>query len=96
MWRVSGDARAPALESHTGRAANYRAGCVDESGRLFVDTDLGLGLVHTLDMGLAAEAVECGAWSAAPCRFDELPARHGYRLRPEPPAGAGAKSTPAT
>jgi hypothetical protein len=96
VWRVSGDARAPALESHTGRAANYRAGCVDESGRLFVDTDLGLGLVHTLDMGLAAEAVECGAWTAAPCRFDELPARHGYRLRPEPPAGAGAKSTPAT
>ena len=55
---------------------------VDEHGRLFLDTDLGLGLVHTLDMGLAADAVERGTWAPQEIRFDELPARFGYRLSP--------------
>jgi hypothetical protein len=86
VWRVGGDARAPTIESHTGRPARYRAALVDEAGRLFIDTDLGLGIVHTLDMAPAAEAIEAGTWRAEPCLGGELPMRYGYRLRPEPPA----------
>ncbi len=33
---------------------------LDESGRLYLVTDLGLGLVHTSDMAQAADAVERG------------------------------------
>ena len=55
---------------------------VDEQGRLFLSTDLGLGIVHTADMEVAARAVESGAWQPVSIRFDALPARFGYRLSP--------------
>ena len=70
------------LESHTGRAARYEAALLDEGGRLFVATGLGLGLVHTLDMAAAGEAVASGAWQVEEVRFASLPARYGYRLSP--------------
>ena len=77
--RASG---APALASHTGRAAEAAETFVDEHGRLFVATDLGLGIVHTLDMEAAADAVERGDWNAAETTFAALVARFGYRLGP--------------
>jgi hypothetical protein len=82
VWRVQGDAKVPQLTSHTGRPAVFEAAFVDEDGRLFVATDIGLGLVHTLDMGLAADAVEAGTWPVEEVRFETLPGRFGYRLSP--------------
>jgi hypothetical protein len=79
VWRVDA---AGGLESHTGRAARYEAALLDEAGRLFVATGLGLGLVHTLDMAAAGEAVASGAWQVEEVRFASLPARYGYRLSP--------------
>ena len=79
VWRVEA---AGGLQSHTGRAARYEAALLDEAGRLFVATDLGLGLVHTLDMAAAGEAVASGAWQVEEVRFASLPARYGYRLSP--------------
>ena len=55
-------------------------------GRLFLDTDLGLGIVHTLDMGLAADAVERGQWAPG-IAFAELPRRYGYDAQPGRAAG---------
>ncbi|HSM22222.1 MAG TPA: DUF2946 domain-containing protein, partial [Rubrivivax sp.] len=68
---------------------------LDEDGRLFLDTDVGFGLVHTLDMGLAAQAVECGAWVPAEMPFAQMPARFGYVLRPRDKAAPGAASNAA-
>jgi hypothetical protein len=82
VWRVQGDAKAPELTSHTGRPAAFDAAFVDEQGRLFVATDIGLGIVHTLDMGLAADAVEAGTWPVEEVRFETLPGRFGYCLSP--------------
>jgi hypothetical protein len=62
---------------------------LDEAGRLFLDTDLGYGLVHTLDMGIAAQAVEEGRWQPAEMPFAAMPARFGYRLQPQPQPGPG-------
>ena len=59
----------------------FRSAQVDEQGRLFLDTDAGYGIVHTLDMEAAADAVERGHWAPEPVAFAELPARFGYRLR---------------
>jgi len=67
---------------HTGQAAQYRSAWVDEHGRLFIDTDLGFGVVHTLDMETAADAVEAAQWSPGESRFAALPQRFGYRLKP--------------
>jgi len=84
VWRL--DARDGEVEvrSHTGRAAVVDTSWLDERGRLFLATDLGLGIVHTLDMELAAGQVEAGRWQPAPTRFDELPGRFGYQLSPQP------------
>jgi hypothetical protein len=81
VWRVDADAR---LQSHTGREARYQTALLDEHGRLFVASDLGLGVVHTLDMEAASDAVERGAWQPQDARFAELPARFGYVLEPAP------------
>jgi hypothetical protein len=83
VWRLHDDAAAgPAVTSHTGRAAVVQETFVDDSGRLFLGTDLGLGIVHTLDMEAAADAVERGAWKPVEARFDALVERFGVRLSP--------------
>ena len=41
---------------------------------MFLRTDLGFGIVHTLDMEAAADAVEHGLWVPRDIRFAELPA----------------------
>ncbi len=82
VWRVDAAPGWP-VTSHTGRAATPHGAWLDDSGRLFLDTDLGLGLVHSMDMGVAAQAVEAGHWQPAELPFAEMPARFGYRLRPQ-------------
>lgn len=91
VWRLheAADGRAaPRLVSHTGREARFEAALLDEHGRLFLATDLGLGIVHPQDMHLAVAPVESGAWSVQELAFEALPARHGYVLRPRPPQSA--------
>ena len=83
VWRLqTAPAGAPLIESHTGRAAQFASASVDEAGRLFLATDLGLGLVHTLDMEAAASAVEDGTWVPAQAQFSELPQRFGFVRKP--------------
>ncbi len=89
IWRLD---EAAAVTSHTGRSARAEAAWLDEHGRLFLATDLGLGLVHTLDMGRAARAVERGDWTPQPVAFDELPARFGYRLSPAADVAAATRA----
>ncbi|MDQ2778020.1 MAG: DUF2946 family protein [Pseudomonadota bacterium] len=84
VWRVDS---APdfALHSHTGQRATARSAWLDEHGRLFIDSDIGFGIVHTLDMLAAAEAVEAGVWQPADTEFTRMPARFGFVLDPEAP-----------
>jgi len=97
VWRV--DAAAPwAVHAHTGTAAVPRSVWIDERGRLFLDADLGFGIVHTLDMAAAADAVEQGRWQPRKMAFESMPAHFGYRLRPAPEANeppVGGSSAPA-
>lgn len=79
-------AAAPRLRAHTGHEAGpVRGAWLDEHGRVFLDTPQGLGLVHSLDMAVAADAIEAGLWPLHETRFAELPARFGFCLRPRPP-----------
>ncbi|TFY96610.1 DUF2946 family protein [Ramlibacter humi] len=70
------------VETHSGLPARPRASLVDEQGRLFLDTDRGLGLVHTLDMHAAADLVEQGRWSPEEVDSAALPARFGFVASP--------------
>ncbi len=90
VWRLTAGAagQPPAVASHTGRAATVRSVWLDEAGRLFLDTELGFGLVHTLDTALAADAIEAGLWQPGELPFAQMPARFGYVTRPAPPAPA--------
>ena len=83
VWRLDAVAgAAPRITSHTGLAATFESAWLDQRDRLFLATDLGLGIVHTLDMEAAAGAVENAAWSPTTTAFDALVSRFGYRLAP--------------
>jgi hypothetical protein len=83
VWRLTERAgQAPAIVSHTGRAADYRDAWLDDAGRVFLACDIGFGLVHTLDAGLAADALEAGHWALEEMPFALMPERFGYALSP--------------
>ncbi len=75
VWRVSEDG---SICDHTGQPAQMQSCWLDERGRLYLLSQRGLGLVHTLDMGLAADAVERGQWLPEAINFSDLPARFGF------------------
>ena len=56
---------------------------VDEEGRLYLVTDLGVGLVHSADMALAADSVEAGRWTPHEVRADDLPKRFAFVRSPQ-------------
>ncbi len=62
IWRLQPDGR---VLSHTGLPVKVLDSLLDEAGRLYLTTDLGLGLVHSADMALAADHVEAGVWTPA-------------------------------
>lgn len=84
IWRLAGAVPAVAIHSHTGRAASFESAWLDEAGRLYLLTDLGLGLVHSLDMELAAGMVEAGLWQPQDIAAAALPARFGFQRAPQP------------
>jgi hypothetical protein len=82
VWRIADD-KAFAVTAHTGQPVDAISACLlDELGRLYLATPLGLGLVHTQDVALAAEAVEQGLWTPDAVRADDLPQRFGHVLSP--------------
>ena len=83
VWRVRADGDALQVHDHRGLPAAAGACWLDEHGRLFLASDRGLGIVHTLDMLDAAQAVESGRWQPQQVRFADLPQRFGYRLSPK-------------
>jgi len=90
VWRVA----APdfALTSHCDLPATLHSAWLDDSGRLFIDADLGFGLVHTQDMHLAALAVEAGLWAPAPLAYIAMPQRFGFVTSPQRAQAAAAAS----
>ena len=86
VWRVSWTRDTVRVQAHTGEDATVQAIWLDEHGRLFLQADRGLGLVHSQDMLDASHAIEQGLWSPQSLPFDAMPARFGYVLKPEPPS----------
>lgn len=84
IWRLHAQpGGAPRLRSHTGRDATYRSAWLDENERLYVATDIGLGIVHTLDMEAASDAIEQGHWTLQTATLAELAERFGHVLSPQ-------------
>lgn len=79
VWRVEPDI---SVLSHTGRRSAVDECLVDGEGRVYLVTALGLGLVHSLDVPLAAEAIEKGLWTPREVTAGELPQRYGFVQSP--------------
>ena len=84
IFRLAPDGDPMQVVGHTGREARVQSVWLDEQGRLFVGTDIGLGLVHTLDVERASRRVDSGAWQPQTVAFDALAARFGHCLSPAP------------
>ncbi len=79
IWRIGLDFE---IRSHTGLMAKHKAAWLDELGYLYVETNLGIGLVHTQDMELASEAVQSGVWSPNKIEREYLSERFSFVKNP--------------
>ena len=82
VWRV-GAAPEFDVTAHTGQVAITQRCIVDEHGRVYLETALGFGLVHTQDVLQAAQAIELGLWVPQDMLAKDLPGRFGYVRSPE-------------
>lgn len=80
VWRINHDF---SIQDHAGRGARVQRCLLDEQGRLYLEADTGLGLVHTMDMNQAADAVEQGLWVPQDVVAADLPQRFNYVRSPQ-------------
>jgi hypothetical protein len=80
VWRLQPDG---SVRAHSGQLATVSDSLLDEAGRLYLVTDLGVGLVHSADMALAADAVEAGRWVPHEVRSEEMPEHFGFVRSPQ-------------
>ena len=82
VWRVT-DLGAITVRSHTGVDSPVLSTLLDDSGHVYLETEMGFGLVHSQDVWQAAQAIEAGVFpSPQNVRRAELPHRYGYVLSP--------------
>ena len=82
VWRV-GSTSDFEVTAHTGQIAITQRCIIDEHGRVYLETALGFGLVHTQDMLQAADAIERGLWVPQEVLAHDLPKRFGYVRSPQ-------------
>lgn len=87
VWRLHGDG---SLTGHTGAKTAVQSCWTDEHGRLYLDTPLGLGLLHTQDVVLALPLIESGEWAVQDVQTVELPRRFGYVISPQANTSTGS------
>lgn len=79
IWRLQPDGR---VLTHTSTEVQTQDSLLDESGRLYLVTNLGVGLVHSADMALAADWIEVGRWAPDPIDHAGLPHRWRFVRQP--------------
>jgi hypothetical protein len=56
---------------------------VDEEGRVYLSTHNGLGLVHSQDVGVVADALSANHWEQKKMRAGELERAYGFVKSPQ-------------
>ncbi|MCF8167206.1 MAG: DUF2946 family protein [Rhodoferax sp.] len=79
VWRI---AESLSVVSQTGITTHATRCMSDERGWVYLETPLGLGLVHTFDVETVAEALDSGHWHIERLHHSELPLRYGYVCSP--------------
>ena len=80
VWRIQLDG---SIQAHSGQPARIQRSWLDEHGRLYLETELGFGLVHTQDVPLAVVPIEQGLWVPHDVRFEDLETKFGYVRSPQ-------------
>ncbi len=85
VMRIHQAAKGLVIETHTGLPVKQVSHTLlDEHGRLYLLTEHGLGIVHSMDMLAASEAMEQSGWVPEDVDAVLLPGRFGYVLHPVP------------
>lgn len=77
------------VQAHTGADCRVKRCLVDEAGRVYLETDLGVGLVHTQDMLAASDMIDQGRWRVDEIAAPQLQRQFGFVASPAT-ARAGA------
>lgn len=80
IWRLND---ALEVHTHTGMLAKPKGCWMDETGKAYLDTDLGFGLVHSMDVSRLATALESGIWECQECLFSDLAQTFAYERSPQ-------------
>jgi hypothetical protein len=80
VWRVHDDW---SVWSADGQAQHVLHCVVDEEGRVYLSTHNGLGLVHSQDVGVAADALSANHWEQKKMRASELERTYGFVKSPQ-------------
>jgi hypothetical protein len=79
IWRLQPDG---SLLGHTQRVATYRNSWLDDADWLYLETDLGFGLLHSMDMLQAVQKIESEEWMPQSVDKVDLQKRFGFCLSP--------------
>ena len=79
VWRIADDF---SVTAQTGTVTQCLRCLSDESGRVYLVTPLGLGLVHSWDVAIAARALEAGLWTLEEVTAAQLPPLFNFVLSP--------------
>ncbi len=83
VWRLaqneSGDI---SVTAHDGQPVTVTDCVLDESGRVYLNTNIGFGVVYTQDVAIAATAVELGLWLPVKKKRAEFPVVYRFELSP--------------
>ena len=80
VWRVQTDF---SVCSMAGVVQQVMHCAVDERGQVYLLTDQALGLVHTQDVGLVADALSQNRWPQIKVRASELERTYGFVKSPQ-------------
>jgi hypothetical protein len=80
VWRLGPNGQ---IHAHTAQPARMQRCYVDEQGRVYLETDLGFGLLHTQDVFQAATYIEEGLWVPHDVASDHMPQQFGYVISPQ-------------
>ena len=72
------------VRTQTGQEVVSERCLLDEEGRVYLVSTLGVGLVHSLDVPVFAQALEQGRWpDPIDVNAADLPGHYGFVLSPE-------------
>ena len=80
VWRIQSDL---SVTDNLGSQQRVLDCVLDEEGRVYLNTEQGLGLVHSQDVGLAAQALEQGLWRVQEKSASELALEYGFVKSPQ-------------